>query len=173
MNDQEILKVARELAAKSGISFDNIPATDIMRNAYLHNAEEAIKDRRMKSGPTGVERPAFTCPRCQDKAYIGGERCQECNPMGLSVDEVHPGAVVEVDTASQYMREANAIADALMPWPPPGVSIDIGSGPPLEEDTNVPKPAATPKKGEYLCTKCNTIHRQTSVVGKKHLEVKQ
>lgn len=162
MNDQEILKVARELAAKSDISFDDLADTDIMRGAYLHNAEEAIKDRRMSPGPTGAVKPTFTCPRCQDKAYIGGERCRECNPMGLPVEEVHPGAVVDISPQKTVVLPLKVLSRP----------IDLSPST-LPEDTNVPKPAVTPKKGEYLCTKCNAVHRETSRVGKKHLEFKQ
>lgn len=136
MNDQEILEVARELAEKSGISFDDLADTDIMRGAYLHNAEEAIKDRRMKTSPTGTVSQVFTCPRCQDKAYIGDNPCRECNPRGLPLEQVHPRVVV------------------------------------IEKGDTKPNLAPTPKKGEYLCTKCNTVHRQTSAVGKKHLGFK-
>ena len=97
MNDQEIVKVARELAAKSGISFDDIPETDIMRGAYLHNAEEAIKDRQGIEAVAAGTVPVVTCSHCQDKAFVNGEPCGECNPMGLPVEQVHPGAVVEIN----------------------------------------------------------------------------
>lgn len=96
MNDQEILKVARELAVASGISFDDLAETDIMRGAYLHNAEEAIKDRQGIEAAAAKTVAVVTCPRCQDKAYIGENPCMECNPLGLPVEQVHPGAVVEI-----------------------------------------------------------------------------
>ena len=156
MSDEK-LKVARELAEKNGISFDDITETDIMRGAYLHNAEDAIKDRQGIKVVAGKAVSAFTCPHCQDKAYIGGERCRECNPMGLPAGEVHPGAVVEeVDTLFSRTEFPSKESEG---------TINIT----VKREYSV----KTPKKGEYLCTKCNTIHRQTSGVGKKHLEFKQ
>ena len=37
-------------------------------------------------------KPIYTCPLCEDKAYIGDKRCLECNPVGLPVEQVHPKA---------------------------------------------------------------------------------
>ena len=41
----------------------------------------------------------------------------------------------------------------------------------LEEE--VEKKVVTLKPGQYYCTKCKSVHRETSVVGKKHLKFKQ
>ena len=89
-------QVAHELASKDGCVFDD--QTEVMKNAYLHNAEEAIKDR---AGPDAVNpvtgKTGFTCQRCEDKAYIDGKKCLECNPVGLPAEQVHPGAIVVAD----------------------------------------------------------------------------
>ena len=88
-------QVAHELASKDGCVFDD--QTEVMKNAYLHNAEEAIKDRAEVAVNPVTGKAGFTCQRCEDKAYIDGKKCLECNPVGLPAEQVHPGAIVVAD----------------------------------------------------------------------------
>ncbi len=39
--------------------------------------------------------------------------------------------------------------------------------------TNATEPLREPKPGEYLCSKCSAIHRDSSKQGKSHLKHKQ
>lgn len=80
------LKVAKELATKDGRTFEHL--TEMMQNAYLHNADCAIVDREAKPiSATGQIVPAFTCPICKDMGFIGDTPCYDCNPVGLPKEE--------------------------------------------------------------------------------------
>ena len=39
--------------------------------------------------------------------------------------------------------------------------------------TDTPEKPREPKPSEYICSKCNSIHREISKVGKKHLKYKE
>lgn len=86
MSDRFI--VARELAEKDGHKWETLG--DIMVNAYLHNADLVIAERGRPVADLVTGKPLYTCERCQDKAYIHGKPCSECNPVGLPVEQVHP-----------------------------------------------------------------------------------
>ena len=82
------LEVAQELATKNGANWDQLD--EVMKNAYLHNADCAITER--EGARTGIVpgKPKYTCSVCGDKAFIGSKGCHECNSRGLKVEEVHP-----------------------------------------------------------------------------------
>ena len=134
-------EVAEELCEKDGQVFDKLD--DVMKNAYLHNADLAIADREQVVVDGVPVKSQFTCPRCQDTAYIGGKPCLECNKMGLPGEEVHPGAVTEE-----------------IPEPTSDEKVTPPAG-----------AARTLKPGEYYCTECKGVHRESSKLGKKHLKL--
>ena len=87
MSDRFI--VAKELAIKDGHDWENLSGE--MRESYQHNADLVIAEQlAIKDKDGDVVGSVFDCPRCKDQAYIGDTRCMECNPVGLSVEEVHP-----------------------------------------------------------------------------------
>lgn len=84
-------KVALKLAEKNGAKWEGL--TEIMRNAYLHNADEDIKTRATAPVIVDGKEVKVACKVCKDKAFIDdGQPCPECNPVGLPAGEVHPGA---------------------------------------------------------------------------------
>ncbi len=94
MSSEERLEIAQELAAKGGQQWEGL--NEEMVNAYLHNADLVIEDRDRPPVDEVTGKVVYTCDRCQDKAYIGGTQCAECNPVGLPAEEVHPHAVAVV-----------------------------------------------------------------------------
>ena len=83
------LKVAIELATKEGQSFESLP--EVMKNAFLHNADCAIADRAGKVlSKTGKVMEVYTCSVCKDKGWIDEKPCYECNPIGLKKEEIYP-----------------------------------------------------------------------------------
>ena len=143
MSDRFI--VAKELAEKDGAGWDKL--SQVMRNAYLHNADLVIQERNPTPVESDTGKPIYTCDRCKDKAYLGDKPCLECNPRGLPVEEVHPKGELILVSPDEFIKQH-----------------------PLK------KPEAKerqPKPGEYYCARCNTPHRKTSKIGKKHLGFKQ
>ncbi len=86
-------KVAMDMAARAGADWETMD--QVIRNAYLHNADVDIQTRAAMPVEKGGTAVSFTCKVCGDQAYIGGKPCVECNPVGLPAEQVHPGAVKE------------------------------------------------------------------------------
>lgn len=56
---------------------------------------------------------------------------------------------------------------------PPNAAMTIGGDGPVSFHDPSPTPATKElRPGEYLCSKCNATHRETSKVGKSHLKHK-
>ncbi|KKN38862.1 hypothetical protein LCGC14_0749170 [marine sediment metagenome] len=85
--------VAQELALKDGQDWERL--SEVMANAYLHNADLVIEERDRPVADAITGKTLYTCERCQDRAYIHGNPCSECNPVGLPVEQVYPEAVSE------------------------------------------------------------------------------
>lgn len=43
----------------------------------------------------------------------------------------------------------------------------------IQPVSDTPEKPREPKSGEYLCSKCHSIHRESSKLGQKHLKYKQ
>lgn len=83
--------------------------------------------------------------------YAGDVTAEDSSVQYLIIPETLPGKTIK-ETA-EVAREIIRSAD---------VTIEVS-----------PKAAEKPrelKPGEYLCSKCNSPHRKTSKIGKKHLE---
>ncbi len=48
----------------------------------------------------------------------------------------------------------------------------VGEPEPVPAVSDTPEKSRESKPDEYLCSKCNSIHRETSKLGKKHLKNK-
>ena len=150
-----ILKVAIELATKEGQSFESLP--EVMKNAFLHNADCAITDRAGKVlSKTGEVMEVYTCSVCKDEGWIDEKPCYECNPVGLKTEESYPAPLegeelTGVDVSGTVTKEIQEVE---------------------REITVSPGAYRELKPTEYYCTKCNSIHRETSKIGKRHLEHK-
>ncbi len=82
--------IAMAMAANDGHEWEKLP--EMYQNAYLHNADEDIKVRA--AVPVDAKGGVVTvaCKVCLDQAYVDGNPCPECNPVGLPAEDVHPGA---------------------------------------------------------------------------------
>ncbi len=158
--------VAKEMAEKNGYNWDGLD--EVMRNAYLHNADLVIAEREAVPVVVDGVKVVVVCKICQDKAFIGSKPCPECNPVGLSVDKVHPhmAAVEETGKPDPSEEELKALARK--------EAEEAKAKAQLE---GVGKPRAL-KPSEYICSKCSQppdieiIHRANSGIGKKHQEFK-
>ena len=119
--------VARKLAEKDENNFDNL--TDMMKKAYLHNADEAIIDAGRIAVKKGLAAPTSICPRCDGSGWKEGKACLECNPVGLSKETLKgyvqnkqhppvempkmliiPGAILkDGETVDEFADKARAI----------------------------------------------------------------
>ena len=153
MSDRFI--VAKELAEKDGAGWEGL--NEIMKNAYLHNADLVIQERNPTPVESDTGKPIYTCDRCKDKAYLGDKPCLECNPVGLSVEQVHPKGEDSIIVEELVEPEPLAVEEMVaIPEPP--------EPPPPDTNTGVEL-----KPGEYFCLKCdNKIHRSSSKIGQKH-----
>jgi len=119
MSSGERHNIAQELAAKDEQDFETL--SEVMTNAYLHNADLVIEERTRPPVDEVTGKPLYSCDRCQDKAYVGEKPCLECNPMGLPAEQVYPQQELkevvqaEGESLSDIAAEANAFANALMP----------------------------------------------------------
>ena len=171
MNERE--KVAKELAEKDGAGWEGL--NEIMKNAYLHNADLVIQERNPTPVESDTGKPIYTCDRCKDKAYLGDKPCLECNPRGLPVEEVHPVLLIEVKHQGMPIGEVVEVKeredglDVVAKLIPEGSDLlkKIGM---IAGEPEAPESPLEPKPSEYHCTRCNTLHRKTSNIGQKHLK---
>ena len=166
---EERHKVAQELATKDGHAWETLSPELV--SAYLHNADLVIREEAQSSVAMVDGKPVYTCDRCQDTAYFGGGRCLECNPMGLSVEEVHPPKELIVDIPEIIPDSTMAIGDdsAL-------AKKEAEDKAELEaEEARKTRPL---KPSEYRCSKCSkpgktVIHmlqKSGKGIGTKHKE---
>ena len=134
-------KLAREMAATSGYDYDK--SGKRMQNAWLHNADTEIN---RETATVVATIPAKV--RIED-----GVRATEKS---------------EIEIVEAYGEKVDKmIGNTVFVDPLDGAD----SGDPLAEPET--KPAETPRApnpDEYLCSKCNSPHRKTSAIGKKHLK---
>lgn len=155
MSDYEKrLEVAQELAAKDGQDWETLD--EVMHNAYLHNADGAIAERsQVAEGKEPGAPVIYVCDVCKDEAYIGGKPCYDCNPRGLTKEEVHPAKLIIPEALPDKTIKETA-----------DIAREILAEAPAEEKPEPPEP----KPGQYLCAKCNVPHRVSSKIGTKHLK---
>jgi len=140
--------VALEQCKKDGREWEEL--NEVLANAYLHSADLVIQEveRAAEVNPETGE-SIYTCSKCKDKAYIDGKPCQECNPVGLPAEEVHP---------PKSENQGNGESDT-------------------EEEAELHRATRELLPTEYRCSKCSSpgktvIHRESSKDGQKHLEFK-
>lgn len=68
-------ELAQEMAAKAGQTWEKLD--EVMIKAYLHNADEAIRDREAIVAPP-------VCRFCGGSGWVKSRPCHDCNPVGLN-----------------------------------------------------------------------------------------
>ncbi len=156
----ERLERAQELARAEKVEWDRL--SDSTKQAFLHNADVALA---CENPPEGTDpktgEPIYACPKCKDQAYVKGNPCLECNPVGLPTEQVHP--IVDEILKSGADDSSETIDSTAVGASGTPATVFPEEKPPKE------KPVRKPGKGEYLCSKCNSIHRAESAIGKKHM----
>ncbi len=87
-------KEALQMANKDGRNWEDL--NEVMRHAYLHNADGAILDRKAQAVVKAeAEAPhgPVTCPVCKGEGWRGDKPCPECNPVGLREESEVPVAL--------------------------------------------------------------------------------
>ncbi len=186
---------ARELAKKGGIAFETLD--EVMQNAYLHNADEAIIDEDRVDEKVVAAGPVV-CRVCGGAEWIGGKACHECNPVGLNPPEVEqdPTPVVEpskVNLCDYCQREYPACDSQdveygdglgndniikcgiyLAKGQPEGQAEGGGDGEGDPPPPPAPDPDTNPGEETYQCNQCSKkagkpkYHKSASKIGRDH-----
>ncbi len=177
------LTVAEELATKDGHAWEQL--SEVMLNAYLHNAELVIEERNRSTPDPISGKPIYACEQCHDHAYIRGMPCRECNPVGLPVEQVHPGKLTldnideAIDTLKKegkdprYTTEDDDLTEEEM-------KAAAQAKKEAEEAAEAVRATRELRPNEYRCSKCSkpgktVIHmvkKDGTGIGTKHLGFK-
>ena len=166
--------LAIELAAKNGHDFEKL--NQVMKNAWLHNADTAIQQRAGIDEGGTPQPKKYICPICHDTGMIGERLCYECNPTGKREDLIVPVAETVTQPLETFSQPIETVTDPVF-YGVDGNVIDSGTiagteldtQPPPEPDRDIPP---EPKAGQYICSKCGSVHGLESKIGKKHLKFK-
>ena len=177
--------IAREMAVKDGQEWDKL--TQVMTNAYLHNADLVIKQTILvTSQPEVPVVKKFVCPVCKDTGKVGPRFCYECNPTGLREDIIRPEPVAEevpevvlTLTDAKVSEVVVTVSEELPMESGESVTVEADCsglmvpdmvGPTDQEALTSPHPK--PREGQYYCSRCNICHYADKGVGKRHLKYK-
>ena len=167
---------AREMAKKDGRNFDALDKT--MKNAYLHNADVEMARQPESTGSTDKLAPggllfSLTGKRTDTDIAVLWERAKR-----LGVAKMKFPHTVTMPCGNQAIFDdaehiqGLGIEDIRCRCGDPDhyiVKFEDLRGAEVEGKKTLPREL---KHYEYLCTKCQTPHRNNSQLGKKHLKYK-
>jgi len=150
--------VAKELCEKDGKVWNELD--DPQKHSYFHYADVVIRNesRPVKEGTAKVKLGHSHEEAETPQVLQGGETGTFENLTEAEEPEPEPTPVPDLSTMETY-EEAEAV----------GAQMIARTMPPDDVST---KPIPIPKPGFYQCTRCQKQHRETSKIGKRHLEYK-
>ena len=152
--------IAEAMAKNDGRHFESMP--DILKKAYLHNADEDIKCRT----PQVIE-------VVQAKPLISADVLKQVQDLSKEPEDDGPTQVEDLPTPESDSYLASKTIDQLLQSTAEKARVVDPTV--SEKASETPKAAKVAKPsvaaaGTYSCLKCGSPHVPTSKIGKSHLK---